>query len=500
MAQHDTGDSARNGPTRPRTKDPRRLSGVEPVSSVRRGVGDVIAGKYRLKRLLGEGGMGHVWLAHNETLEIDVALKLLRTELDRAEAGDRLLREAQAAARLGHAAIVRIFDFGRTDLGEPYIVMELLEGEDLATRLARTGRLSAIKAVRTILPIANALSAAHGKGIVHRDLKPENIFLAQIEGDRLQPKIVDFGVAKFDRGAGGVRLTQAGALLGSPAYMAPEQARGDDADHRADVWSLAVVLYEMMTGRLPFEGKNYNAILFAIVSSAPQPITTLAAGDDALWKVLERGFARNPDQRFQSMREFADALAAWLIGQGVTEDITGATVEIAPVDRKRGGDGLGTMPPPAALLKREVAVTPSRETNAEAAPLASPASMQSLRMPMLVAGVALLAGLLGGVVVVLAKSTAPVAAPSATAAPSPPVAVEVAAVTMKPSLPDPRADTVAQKPTAVSLGDAVASAEGLDDANGSSKATNKEHAGTGVAGRPKRTGVGGRPSLKDPFQ
>jgi serine/threonine-protein kinase len=445
--------------------------------------------------------MGHVWLAHNETLEIDVALKLLRTELDRAEAGDRLLREAQAAARLGHAAIVRIFDFGRTDFGEPYIVMELLEGEDLATRLARTGRLSAMKAVRTILPIANALAAAHGKGIVHRDLKPENIFLAQIEGDRLQPKIVDFGVAKFDRGAGGVRLTQAGALLGSPAYMAPEQARGDDADHRADIWSLAVVLYEMMTGRLPFEGKNYNAILFAIVSSSPQPITTLAAGDDALWKVLERGFARNPDQRFQSMREFADVLAAWLIGQGVTEDITGATVEVAPVDRKRGGDGLGTMPPPAAFLKREVEVTPSRETSAEAASLASPALAQSLRMPMLVAGLALLAGLLGGVVVVLAKSSpASVPTPSAATLPSPPVTVAVDAVTMKPSEPDPRADIVAQKPTAVSLGDAVASAEGLDDANGSSKATNKEHAATGAAGRPKRAGAAGRPSLKDPFQ
>ncbi len=331
-----------------------RPGGATPVSSPmassrpRYGAGDVIAEKYRLGRKLGEGGMGEVWFAHNETLDIDIAIKLIRGEVATAEMADRLLHEARAAARLGHAAIVRVNDFGKTSRGDPFIVMELLDGEDLASALAKRGKISAIKAVRTLLPIAHALSVAHNKGIVHRDLKPENVFLAKNEEGQIQPKLVDFGVAKLEK-QHSQRLTQTGALLGSPLYMSPEQARGDDVDHRADIWALAVVLYETITGRPPFEGKNYNAVLYAITANFPTPITEFETGDAELWTILDRGFQKDPDRRWYSMRDFGEALARWLEDRDVHEDITGASLQTTWFQWKRDEDQLApgsSTPPP----------------------------------------------------------------------------------------------------------------------------------------------------------
>src|SRR5450432_3077808 len=224
-------------------------------------VGDIIAGKYRLEQLLGEGGMGAVWRAFNLHLEAPVALKLIRADLDRELLTLRLKQEARAAAKLGHPAIVRIFDVGESEFGDPFIVMELLTGQSLAAVLVAEQRLVAVRAVQLLLPVADALCAAHAKGIVHRDLKPDNVFIA-IEDERVQPKLVDFGIVKLsDRGDLDQHLTQAGAVLGSPEYMSPEQARGrDDLDHRTDIWSFCVVLYEALAGVTPFTGTNYNEI------------------------------------------------------------------------------------------------------------------------------------------------------------------------------------------------------------------------------------------------
>ncbi len=297
-----------------------------PVSSGSRyGTGDVVAGKYRLGERLGEGGMGDVWLAHNEMLDIDVALKLIRGELATAEMAERLLHEARAAARLGHPAIVRINDFGKTERGDPFIVMELLSGEDLASALASRGRLNAIAAVRTLLPIAHALMVAHNKGIVHRDLKPENVFLAKSDDGKLQPKLVDFGVAKLER-VEDQRLTHSREVVGSPLYMSPEQARGDEVDHRADIWAFAVLLYEAITGHAPFQGKNYNSLLYSIIANPPTPSVELGGGDAELWAVIERGLRKEADQRWFSMRDFGEALAHWLEDRDVHEDITGASL------------------------------------------------------------------------------------------------------------------------------------------------------------------------------
>jgi serine/threonine-protein kinase len=316
----------------------------------RYGAGDVIAERYRLGRKLGEGGMGEVWLAHNETLDIDVAIKLIRGDMATPEMAERLLHEARAAARLGHPAIVRVNDFGTTNRNDPFIVMELLDGEDLASTLAKRGRLSPIKAMRTLLPIAHALVTAHTKGIVHRDLKPENVFLARSDDGQIQPKLVDFGVAKLEKHhtivANAGRLTQSGALLGSPLYMSPEQARGDDVDHRADIWAFAVVIYEAIAGRPPFDGKNYNAVIYSIIANPPTPITDLGVGDAELWSILDRGFQKDPDRRWYSMRDFGEALARWLVDRNITEDITGASLPTTWLQWKKDEDALATATEP----------------------------------------------------------------------------------------------------------------------------------------------------------
>lgn len=329
-------------------------SGPRPVTTVeaeapasRYCEGDVIAEKYQLGRRLGQGGMGEVWLAHNQTLDIDVAVKLIRTQDEVSEEmTDRLLTEARAAARLGHPAIVRVNDFGKTERGDPFIVMERLRGEDLADTLTQVGRLSAIKAVRTLLPIVHALAAAHTKGIVHRDLKPENIYLAKTDEGQIHPKLVDFGIAKLEARYPG-HVAQTGALLGSPLYMSPEQARGDDVDHRADIWALGVVLYELVAGRPPFEGKNYNAVLYSIVANPPTSLVDLGVGDTELWAILERALQKDPDRRWYSMRDFGEALATWLEDHGVTDDITGASLQTTWLQWKKEGDQLASAPPTA---------------------------------------------------------------------------------------------------------------------------------------------------------
>jgi serine/threonine-protein kinase len=314
--------------------------------------GDWIGKKYRLKELRGAGGMGTVWVAHNAVLDIDVAVKLMRFEQFRADPKRifrRLLQEARAAARLEHPAIVRVFDFGLTDAGSPFIVMELLRGESLAELMGRQPAMEPTKAVQMLLPIADALATAHGRGIMHRDIKPENLFLATDEYGRLQPKIVDFGVARFLEG--GRTMTRSGALMGTPDYMAPEQARGEaDIDTRVDIWALCVVLYELVAGFRPFGGAeaNYLAVLRAIVHDEPNPQIREVAGD-ALWLILERGLRKKTHERWDTMRVLGEALALWLYERGVREDILGASIKSTWLQSGLGGVKIETasMSPPA---------------------------------------------------------------------------------------------------------------------------------------------------------
>jgi serine/threonine-protein kinase len=288
---------------------------------------DVIAGKYRLLRIIGQGGMGAVWIAKNLALEVDVALKLIRRDRATEEASKRLLTEARAAAKLDHPGIVRVFDFGVTEIGDPYLVMELLNGESFGAVLARKKRLAPGVAVQTLLPVAAALAAAHGKGIVHRDLKPDNVMLASDESGKLVPKVLDFGIARVLRDDVERHVTVAGEVLGSPDYMSPEQARGElNIDHRTDVWTFAVLLYETITGKRPFDGPNYNALIAAIITATPQTTLALGAGDAALWAIIERGLTKDSAARWQSMRDMGAALASWAVERGIENDISGLSI------------------------------------------------------------------------------------------------------------------------------------------------------------------------------
>ncbi len=290
--------------------------------------GRVIAQKYRLEGLIGEGGMGAVWRAFNLQLEVPVAIKLLRGGSDAPDLAERLRIEARAAAKLVHPSIVRVFDIGEAESGEPFIVMELLQGESLSSML-EAGPLSAVNALQLLLPIGEALTLAHSRGVVHRDLKPDNVFIAS-QGSCIQPKLLDFGIAKVRSAvvAGAPTLTETGTLLGSPEYMSPEQAYGrSDIDERSDVWAFCVVLYEAISGRTPFGGDSYQVTLRSVVTDEPVPLERLTEVDPELSALIMWGLAKDRDARPTSMFELGRALAAWLIARGVTEDATGSSLE-----------------------------------------------------------------------------------------------------------------------------------------------------------------------------
>ena len=287
-----------------------------------RAAGDVIAGKYALRGLLGKGGMGSVWQAKHLTLGVDVAIKLILPSLATTEAGDRLFREARSAALLDHPNIVRVFDFGWSEHQEPFIVMELLRGATLAQLLSARLRLPADLAVQLVLPVASALEAAHAHGIVHRDIKPDNIVLVGTPQGTIVPKVVDFGIAKLLHED--ASLTRAGAVVGSPSYMAPEQASGGfGVDERADVWALCVVLYESLAGFRPYE-RDGRRLLLTNSTEEPTPTSALGAGDEDLWQIVRRGLSIDPKERWPSMQELGVALAEWALGRGIEVDVTGS--------------------------------------------------------------------------------------------------------------------------------------------------------------------------------
>jgi serine/threonine-protein kinase len=306
--------------------------------------GDIIAQKYKLVRRLGEGGMGAVWLARNLKLDVDVAIKLIHAERVTAETAERLLQEARAAARIDHRSIVRVFDFGETELDDPFIVMEVLTGESLRALLARKGRLPATQVVRTLLPIASALVEAHANEIVHRDLKPENVMLVPEPSGGMVPKLLDFGIAQSRRNREESEDAPIGMIAGTPAYMSPEQMGGRDVvDEGADVWALAVMLYEAMTGRLPFAGPNHAALMFAIMTEEPTPIMAELAGDARLWGILECALAKQSSAR-PTMKAFGRALAEWAIDSGIDSDLSGASLAAHWVDDTK--HPFSALPPP----------------------------------------------------------------------------------------------------------------------------------------------------------
>jgi serine/threonine protein kinase/class 3 adenylate cyclase len=282
-------------------------------------LGRTVGGRYTLEKEIGSGAMGRVWIAIDAQLRRRVALKCMSSEqLVAPNAAARFEREAMAIARLQHPHVVQIYDYG-IDEDIPFIVMELLEGEDLDARLRRQGRLPLAAVINLIGQIARALDTAHGAGIIHRDLKPGNVFITRVGSEEVV-KILDFGVAMMfaERSAASFSgeddaiSIKSDALIGTPCYMSPEQAMGQPViDRRADLWALGVVAYRALTGDLPFEAATIPRLLTRIMSEDPEPpslkVPNLASEAD---EFFQRAFAKDPDKRFQTARELATALAA----------------------------------------------------------------------------------------------------------------------------------------------------------------------------------------------
>ncbi|HEX3854678.1 MAG TPA: serine/threonine-protein kinase [Polyangiaceae bacterium] len=279
-------------------------------------IGSLVDSRYEVLSVLGEGGMGIVYEIRHRALGKRFALKALRKDLATdGEIAARFMQEARTAASVSHPGLVEITDFGQLPSGQPFFVMELLEGQSLSTMIRRGGPMPAARAVDIIRQIAEALGAAHERSIIHRDLKPDNIHISVAEGGRDRVTIVDFGLAKV---IGTSRLTRAGMVFGTPHYMSPEQAMGEVTDHRADVYALGVVMYEMFTGRVPFEADSYMGVLTKHMYMAPTPPSHLPGTSElgALEAILLRCLEKRADQRYATLRDLIADLDRVLLVAG----------------------------------------------------------------------------------------------------------------------------------------------------------------------------------------
>jgi serine/threonine protein kinase len=294
-------------------------------------VGEVIAGKYKLERVLGQGGMGVVFAAVDRELERRVAIKLLLPEHTENEgAVGRFLREAKAAARIRSEHVVQVYETGRLPQGVPFIVMEFLNGSDLAQKLEERGALPVEEAASYLLEACEALAQAHAAGVVHRDLKPANLFLARHADGSDVLKVLDFGISKLDSGAA---LTKSATILGSPYYMSPEQLQTPtDVDARADVWALGVIAYELLTGRRPFDSESLPGLCVSILNSQPPPISEiLPTVPPELERFLQRCLAKDRSERCQTVAEFAAALAPFAPAGALRAERVSRLLESGPV-------------------------------------------------------------------------------------------------------------------------------------------------------------------------
>ena len=275
--------------------------------------GQLLGGRYRLIRRLGKGGMGEVFLAQHATIEKHVAIKILLAERAKQENQKaRFLNEAKATAKIRHPNVIDISDFGETDDGRAFFVMEHLAGEDLK-KYCRRNHIIAWKDIELILlQICSGLGAAHKLGIVHRDLKPDNVFLINHQGIDNFVKVLDFGLAKMLHDDSSKKLTKTGIIVGTPAFLSPEQIKGDAVDHRADIYALGLILYRMLCGQLPYKAKTVVEMLRKQLMEKPLPPSAMApdapispAADQVALKALEK----DPDKRFSSTQEMRQAIA-----------------------------------------------------------------------------------------------------------------------------------------------------------------------------------------------
>jgi serine/threonine protein kinase len=388
--------------------------------------GDLVAGKYRVDRVLGEGGMGIVVAATHEQLEQRVALKFLLPDLvSNVEVVRRFMREARAAVKIHSEHVARVLDVGATETGTPYMVMEYLDGEDLSQILTDRGPLPVEEAAGFLLEACEAIAEAHSLGIVHRDLKPSNLFVARRPSGKPIVKVLDFGISKVPPSAKDAASTSTTALMGSPLYMSPEQMVAPaTVDVRTDVWCLGVVLYEMLSQRLPFEGETMPALIFNVVEKPHVPLRAVRPDlPEGLDAVIDRCLEKKQPQRFASIAELARALVPF--GPPRCEQSVERIEHVLGVS--------GSMPPQPIAARSSVRPRPEGQTFS---PTTSQQAAPRTRLLVLPVAFVVLAGAVGGFFALRSGRPSAPAAPATptvtTTTPAPPPA-EPPALSLAPS-------------------------------------------------------------------
>jgi serine/threonine protein kinase len=409
-------------------------SSNRPVSGPLEGVpqaGAIIAGKYKVEGVLGAGGMGVVLAARHMQLGQLVAIKFIRgAAAEDPAAVERFLREARAAVALSSEHVTKVLDVGTLDTGEPYMIMEFLDGVDLAEVLRREGPMPVARAVAAVLQASEALAEAHAIGIVHRDLKPANLFVATRRDGTPLVKVLDFGISKVTdlNVEGGPTLTASGLIMGSPGYMSPEQVRNAKvADARADIWALGVILYELVTGVSPFMGQTIGDTFARIISETPTPIHKLRSDvPEAFAAVISRCFERSVERRVQTVAELAEALAPFAPPEAVIS--VQRILRIAQSRGRESGRVETVAAPPGSRFDTDSrnALSPSGSHQTEPAWLRSGAGLAPSHKPsvsVLSAAIAIAAvGALAGTWVVFARGPR-TPTPAATSASAPATAM-----------------------------------------------------------------------------
>ena len=443
--------------------DPWEIAGVRE--------GEVLAGKYRVERVLGVGGMGAVVAAHHVQLDTKVALKfLLPAMLEHPEAVGRFAREARAAVKITSEHVARVFDVGTLESGAPYLVMEFLEGVDLGSRLRQRGPLPIEQAVDFVLQASVAIADAHSLGIVHRDLKPANLFCVLRNDGTLVIKVLDFGISKTTQHSASdavSSMTQTSAGMGSPLYMSPEQMQATrDVDAQTDIWAIGVTLYELLAGAPPFTGESYAEIAIRVATAPLAPLRSRRPDAPAgLEEVVGKCLAKDKSRRFSDVAEFAEALAAFgsprsrasverIVGILRAAGFAAATQPLISVSRgstpparprQAGPSDATTVPPEASSLASLGTMAPSATTASRARKVLSEKPSTGAKRRRLVAILGAVCGvaIAGGVGLVVGSMGAPAAtqnplAASAPAArsplePGPPVPSPVSMAAVRPT-------------------------------------------------------------------